>query len=86
MISMPSDEVLARAMESNAVATWEPHDKPHCSDCRYARVFGEPGKVEVRCAMGEGKDSMPLFKLIRPHRPMQFRPAANCPTFDSMGG
>lgn len=67
------------------VDDWEPPTDPHCSNCLHAKVGGPVRDPQVRCAKNQGRIVVPLVKLIRPRRPIQFRPARECPDFESMG-
>lgn len=68
----------------NTVMRWEVPEKPHCSNCRFAIVQGNPDKPETYCAKGHG-NVMDLWALIRSMRPRQFTPAERCPDFEGMG-
>jgi hypothetical protein len=74
------DDYTLRAL----IQRWEPPVQPHCSDCRWACVSGNPRNPTVRCAKGQGRVEMSLAQLIRASRPLQFRPARACPYFESM--
>lgn len=67
------------------VSGWDVPTVPHCSNCRFARIGGwPPDEVTASCAKGHGKDSIDLFRLIRPRSPRGFRSAITCPDFQSM--
>lgn len=67
----------------DVIQAWEPLDRPHCSDCRYAKITGNPDRPVAYCAMGEGQE-IDLWRLIRRLRPLGFRSAEKCPHFSSM--
>jgi hypothetical protein len=64
---------------------WEPLDRPHCSNCLFAKVSGPPSDPVVRCAKGHGKGSLSLAVMIRPTFARQFTRAKDCADFEDMG-
>lgn len=63
---------------------WEVPEKPHCTNCLYAKVGGNPENPTVTCAKGYGKP-LTLGSMIRPNFPRQIASAAKCPDYDDMG-
>lgn len=74
----PSSFELARLIRN-----WEPPKKPHCSNCLFARVSGDPENPTVECAAGHGK-TLTLGMMLRNKAARQFRPAVSCPDWSSM--
>jgi hypothetical protein len=73
---LTTEEILSEMIDQ-----WEPTDKRRCANCLHARVDGEPETPTAHCRRLFG-DRVPLIRLIRPHRPMGFRQATNCPHWD----
>lgn len=66
------------------ILDWEPSEKPHCTNCRYARVSGSADEPVVTCMMGHGR-TLSLVQMLRPKAPRQFKPAVRCDEYDDMG-
>lgn len=70
------------------IDNWEPSDIPHCSNCRRAKVHGEPDDPKVRCEAGHGRDTkshgreLNLTRLLREKLPLGFRAASECPDWE----
>lgn len=68
----------------NVILEWEPPKAPHCSNCRFALVSGDPNEPVASCAQGHGPSSISLWRLIRSKSPRGFRSAEKCPDFSIM--
>ncbi len=67
------------------VEAWDPLERPvHCSNCAHAIVTGDGMHIpEVACRFGHGAPRS-FWQLTRVSKPVQFRPALDCPDFCSM--
>lgn len=63
---------------------WDPDKQPvHCSNCRNARVRGDPTYPVAWCAAGHSERAVELARLLRPGAKW-FGTAATCPDFERM--
>ena len=66
------------------VQAWNPDRRNvHCSNCKFAKVKGNPDDPFVVCAKGVGKP-VSLERIIREPHPYGFANARLCPMFSSM--
>lgn len=61
---------------------WEP--RLHCTNCRQARVSGDPDDPDVHCWAGQG-GRLKLVKMLRRSHARQFAVAERCADYESMG-
>lgn len=76
---MPSLDDWLRMFE-----VWDPRKRGvHCSNCKRARVYGNPDKPRCYCDQLHGKE-VDLWRIIRDKNPVGFQDATKCLDFYSM--
>jgi hypothetical protein len=69
----------------DAIEKWanRKHYRRHCSNCRWAIVYGSPSKPLARCRKDFGYPVF-LYEVIRTHSPHSFSNPNQCSQYSSM--